>query len=274
MSIDNNKNDEDNSIWIMLRGLTREQRHWEGFPHYFRERMEHATIVLPDLPGSGIHYREKSPRRIGDMVEFVRADVAVHLFDRPVYLLGLSLGAMVALEWARRYPQECAGLVLMNTSVRGLNPFYHRLRPRAYGRLLRALVLSRHGVLREETVFDLTSQLNPDRDRIVANWVRYASELPVSRLNALRQIIAASRYRLPGQKPDVDMLVLRGMADQLVNPECSARLAARWQLPLHSHATAGHDLTLDDSAWVCDRIRQWLPGSLGDEDESDLSSAI
>ena len=90
----------------MLRGLTREQRHWEGFPHHFRDCMGDTTIVLPDLPGAGIHCRETSPSSIRQIVEFVRADIAVHLFDKPVYLLGLSLGSMVALEVAHRRPDD------------------------------------------------------------------------------------------------------------------------------------------------------------------------
>lgn len=249
----------------MLRGLTREQRHWEGFPHYFRERLGDNTIVLPDLPGSGIHYREKSPTRIREIVEFVRADVAVHLFDKPVYLLGLSMGAMVALEWARRYPAECAGGVLMNASVRGLNPFYQRLKPSAWGPLLRALSSIGSATGRESLLFDLTSNLNRERDATIENWVRYASELPGSRGNALRQLLAALRYKLPSQKPKSPLLVLRGMADRMVDPACSASLAQHWQLPLQSHPTAGHDLTLDDSDWVCQQIHDWLE-TLQDED--------
>jgi len=247
-----------NRIWIMLRGLTREQRHWEGFPYHLREHLGDNTIVLPDLPGSGIHHREKSPTRIREIVEFVRADIAVHLFDKPVHLLGLSLGGMVALEWARCYPQECAGAVLINTSLRGLNPFYQRLKPGSYLPLFRALLSMRQATNREQLLFDLTSNLNSERDTTVANWVRYASELPTTRLNALRQLLAASRYKLPAEKPQVPLLLLRSMADRLVDPACSARLAKHWDVPLQSHPTAGHDLTLDDSEWVCQQLHDWL----------------
>lgn len=267
-------NSKPDRIWIMLRGLTREQRHWEGFPHYFREYLGDTTIVLPDLPGSGIHYREKSPSRIRDIVEFVRADVAVHLFDKPVYLLGLSLGGMVALEWARLYPAECAGAVLMNSSVRGLSPFYQRLKPSAYGPLLRALLSMGTAAARESLLFDLTSNLNQDRDATINNWVRYASELPSSRSNALRQLLAALRYRLPADKPQAPLLLLRGMADRLVDPACSASLSRHWQLPLQSHPSAGHDLTLDDSEWVCQQIRDWLQVLQDEELANEIPGAV
>jgi pimeloyl-ACP methyl ester carboxylesterase len=249
----------------MLRGLTREQRHWEGFPHYFRERMGDVTLVLPDLPGSGIHHRETCPGNIRDMLEFVRADVAVHLFNRPVYLLGLSLGAMVALEWARGYPQECAGVVMMNTSLRGLNPFYQRLKPSAYAPLLRALLTSGSLSERESIIFSLTSNLRgEDRDEIIRHWSRYATELPVSRTNALRQLWAAARYRPPSTKPEVPLLILRGLADRLVDPLCSEHMARHWQLPMKTHDTAGHDLTLDAPEWVYQEIVEWLKNGDGD----------
>ena len=220
--------------------------------------MGDTTIVLPDLPGAGIHCRETSPTSIRQIVEFVRADIAVHLFDKPVYLLGLSLGSMVALEWARLYPKECAGAVLMNTSLRGVSPFYQRLRPENYLLIIKALLLSRSLPVRESSIFDLTSNMNTQRDTIVANWVRYANELTTTRANALRQLVAAFRYRISEQPPEVPLLLLRGMADKMVDPACSADLAERWQLPLQSHPQAGHDLTLDDGEWVCQRIQDWL----------------
>jgi hypothetical protein len=38
--------------------------------------------------------------------------------------------------------------------------------------------------------------------------------------------------------------------DVLVSPQCSATLAHRWQVELRIHPDAGHDLPLDDPAWV------------------------
>lgn len=264
----------DNSIWIMLRGLGREQRHWEGFPPYFSERMGGVTLVLPDLPGTGIHWRETSPMQIREMVEFVRADIGVHLFNRPMYILGLSLGAMVALEWARRYPRECAGVVLMNTSMRGLCPFYQRLRPGGYGLLLRALWPGKSLLERERLIFNLTSRLNQDPEKVVDNWVRYAGEQPVTRINVLRQLVAAMRYKIPHGRPEVPLLVLRGLADRMVDPRCSERLAQRWELPMQSHIRAGHDLTLDDADWVCGAIREWMKEMIDGEMEVFTPDAI
>lgn len=259
-------NKTDDMIWVLLRGLTREYRHWENFPQTLKSALPNATIILPDLPGSGIHHKEICPANIKDILEFIRADIGVHLFNKPMYILGLSMGAMITMEWLQRYPQECAGAVLMNTSLRGLSPFYQRLQPQSYWPLINNLFFTHSTRSRENTFFNLTCNLNPDRDKIINNWVLYAKENPVSRLNALRQLIAASRYKSHVNKPQVPMLLLSGLADRLVNPLCSQTLAKHWKMPLESHATAGHDLTLDDGEWVCQKIIDWL------EQQQDLNN--
>ncbi|PMZ18082.1 alpha/beta hydrolase, partial [Pseudomonas sp. FW306-02-F08-AA] len=38
---------------------------------------------------------------------------------------------------------------------------------------------------------------------------------------------------------------------------CSQALAAAWNLPLVMHPFAGHDLPLDDPAWVVAQVLQW-----------------
>ncbi|MGZ5183361.1 MAG: alpha/beta fold hydrolase, partial [Ramlibacter sp.] len=75
--------------------------------------------------------------------------------------------------------------------------------------------------------------------------------------NALRQLWAAARYRAPDRPPAVPLLLLASAGDRLVHPSCSARLADRWEVPLRLHPWAGHDLPLDDPAWVLDHVLSW-----------------
>jgi pimeloyl-ACP methyl ester carboxylesterase len=53
-------------------------------------------------------------------------------------------------------------------------------------------------------------------------------------------------------------LLLASEQDQLVNVQCSRTLARHWGCSLQLHPRAGHDLPLDDAAWVADQVRQWL----------------
>jgi len=56
---------------------------------------------------------------------------------------------------------------------------------------------------------------------------------------------------------------LNGARDRLVDARCSERLAQAWQVELHTHPDAGHDLPLDDGEWVARQVAQWTAGLPG-----------
>jgi pimeloyl-ACP methyl ester carboxylesterase len=248
--------------WLLLRGLTRERRHWEDFPEIFAGHFPHDRITFHDYAGNGARYREQSANSISAMVEDARA--VVNSRDQPVYIIGISLGSMVAIDWLTRYPAEVSAAVLVSTSLKGLSPFYQRLLPGNYPAIIRSLLYRRDYRRNELNNLNMvSSMLVHDAQRsheIIDHWVSYAKEYPVSAYNALRQLQAATRYRLDVRqaKPDVPMLVLRGMQDHMVSPKCSQRFAEHWQLPIRTHQEAGHDIPLDDPQWVCEKIRAWL----------------
>jgi hypothetical protein len=39
-------------------------------------------------------------------------------------------------------------------------------------------------------------------------------------------------------------------------------LASAWNIPALVHPTAGHDLTLDDAAWVVQAVQNWRVSAL------------
>ena len=171
----------------------------------------------------------------------------------------MSLGALIASEWAARYPQEIERCVLINTSLRGFNPFYQRLRPRNYPSLLR-MALFPSDRRWERTVLNMTStRRDPE---IVEHWMALRAEHRVSAANALRQLLAAGRYRAPLARPAAPLLLLSSTNDRLVNMACSRVIAEYWGAPLIEHPTAGHDLPLDDADWVIEQVRCWLTTGL------------
>ena len=56
--------------------------------------------------------------------------------------------------------------------------------------------------------------------------------------------------------------MLTSAADRLVDTRCSHDLARAWQCPIASHSWAGHDLPLDDAAWVARQVCDWLEAAL------------
>lgn len=243
--------------WVFLRGLARECRHWGGFPDAFGAELTDAEIHLLDLPGNGRLNALRSPASIGAMVGHCRMALRERGVVQPCGLLAMSLGAMVAAAWAARHPEEVARCVLINTSFGGITPFHRRLRPRNWGTLMGMVLPGASDAAREAAVLRLTSRLAGDREAVVRDWCAWRQEHPVSRANALRQLWAALRFRAPPAPPAVPMLVLAGSRDELVDPACSRALAQRWQADFAEHPAAGHDLPLDDPAWVARQVRAW-----------------
>jgi len=250
------------TTWVLLRGLSRESGHWGSFPRVFETVLEGAQggarLVMLDLPGNGCLHRETSPTQVPALVARCRDELAAQGVTGRVHLLAMSLGAMVAADWARRYPQEIAGAVLINTSLRPFSPFYRRLRPMNYLTLM-LLSLSRLGARqRESKVLAMTTRLLPDPDAVLDAWVALQQRHPVRVLNIVRQLIAAVRYRAGGGRPEVPMLLLCSQADGLVDWRCSQAISRAWGAPLRLHTKAGHDLPLDDGPWVARAVAEWL----------------
>lgn len=242
--------------WVLLRGLARDSRHWEGFPARLADALgPEATVIAPDLPGNGALRSRRSPVSVHAMVEAYRGSLG----GGRVHLLGLSLGAMVAIEWAHRHPQEVASLVLVNGSLRGISPPWQRLRPAAAWALAGTLRPGSTARQREQRIVGLCSNL-ADNEAAVANWTRYATEAPTSPANAARQLLAAMRFSAPPSRPVVPALVVASAADRLVSVECSIAIARRWNWPLLMHPTAGHEIALDDPTWLASQCARWQAG--------------
>lgn len=245
-------------VWIFLRGMTRETAHWGSFPDDFRQALPADQVISLDLPGNGQLHRAPSPVSIGAMVDFCRKELARRELEPPHFLLAVSLGAMVATEWAYQSPEEISGCVLINTSFMQFSPFYRRLRPRNYLPLLGLAFLSSTPAEKERVIMALTSAKFSSSDGVMAAWIEARLQRPVKAVNALRQLLAALRYRARRVAPATALLILCSEHDRLVNFECSMAIASNWKCALALHPSAGHDLPLDDPDWVIERVQRWL----------------
>jgi pimeloyl-ACP methyl ester carboxylesterase len=261
--------------WILLRGLARESAHWGAFVPLLQSTFPDAQITLLDLPGTGCFHQETSPNTIKAITDSVRSHALDNgVIQQPVTILALSLGAMVAWEWMRRYPDDICGAVLMNTSFADLSPFYQRLRWQSYKDFV-TLAMTRNLHKRESGILRLTSnRRNISRDGVYAAsqsgtgaaqrkqtiraWEKIQNERPIGLKNSFRQIIAAASYRPGDIKPEQPVLLLNGLGDRLVAPACSEAIHKKWNLELRRHPWAGHDLTLDHGEWVAMQLKDWL----------------
>lgn len=266
--------------WVLLRGLTREARHWGallGQPaqdgklaRQLARQLEQpggpaaaARVVALDLPGNGEFFKMLSPLSVRGMVDFAREQLRARGIGPPYELVAMSLGGMVATDWAQQYPNEVSRLVLINTSMRPYSRAMERLRPGNWLPFALALRAARwpsaaSQAYAERLIHQLTCKRIDTRDEDLAAWGRIRQSAPVSAANALRQLWAAALFCSAPTPPRCPALVLSSAADRLVDPQCSARVAAAWLAPHYRHPWAGHDLPHDDAGWVSERIAVWL----------------
>lgn len=241
---------------VLIRGLLRESRHWLHFPVLLSEKLQRPVFAL-DLPGCGALYQEKSAVSVPALRKQLQQQWAQgypQYQGQAVHLVAISMGGMLALDWALTAPEQVKSVVLINSSSAGLNPFWQRLLPGNYLKVLLCLLAG--PIQREELIWQMTvnSPVQPD---VLKQWQQWAIENPVSRINALRQLWAASRFQVT-QQPACPVCVVSGLADQLVSPRCSQALANQLNAALLTHADAGHDLPLEAGHWLADVIGQNL----------------
>jgi len=244
--------------WVLLRGLTREARHWGELPQRLVEVPGVEQVMALDLPGNGEFFAQDSPRSVRAMVGFARWQLRAQGLQPPYNLLAMSLGGMVATAWAQQYPHEVSRLVLINTSMRPFSGLSARLRPDNWLQLLLLAARWQDIGYAERVIHQLTCQQRAWRDQDLAAWARIRRSAPVSAANAWRQLWAAARFCSATAPPPCPTLVLSSARDQLVHPQCSARLAQAWQAEHQQHPWAGHDLPHDDAGWLCQRLAGWL----------------
>jgi pimeloyl-ACP methyl ester carboxylesterase len=241
--------------WILLRGLSRETGHWGNFLPLFQQAFPNDAVLPIDFPGNGSLHQFQSPTSVPAMVEQCRKQLSEARALPPYGVVALSMGAMVSVAWTHAYPTEISHQVLINTSLRPMNPFYQRLRPHNYPGLLRLLVSAADDRQWEQAIWRMTSRLSPPET--IEGWVRLRRQHPVRALNALRQLWAASRFTAPLVAASAPTLLLASSQDALVSVACSRAIAHQWHWPLAEHLKAGHDLPLDDARWVIDQVLSW-----------------
>jgi len=242
---------------VLLRGLVREQRHWGEFKQQLQRRYPERAVLSFDVPGNGQLYHLSSAWQIAKLRQSLRVQLRLCQVEiKQLDLLAISMGGMLALDWARAYPEEVRSLTLLNPSNAAFSPFYQRLNYRNYFKLLGCLFASTRAS-RERRIMQLSSSFPERHQTVLANWIGWAEQCPVSVANAFKQLVAAATFKLE-QAPSVPLLLLASRRDQLVSVRCSQAMAQAWGCGLKVHPRAGHDLALDAPNWTCQQIARWF----------------
>jgi pimeloyl-ACP methyl ester carboxylesterase len=198
---------------VLLHGAGDSAGTWSSIVKTFTPRYR---VVIPDLAGHGMSAPAEGPISVGQVLEGLEAVMAQGPQD-PAIIVGNSLGAWVAMLYARAHPDRVARLVLVNGgALVGDRPDLS-LVPKS----------------REEAAALMTELRDASADPIpgfvLDNVVREAQSGPISRL--VQTAGEMSEYVLDGKLHEVKAPadLLWGESDKLFSIAYARRMMA--QLP-------------------------------------------
>lgn len=255
-----NKTDKTEPLWLFLRGLGRDKRHWQPFFNIFKQTVGEHNIISVDLPGNGDYYSLTSPTKAGDYLSHVRKKLHQYKTqhkvsnDRPIHLVAISFGGMIAMQWLKQHPEELSKVWLINTSMKPWSKMTQRLKLVAWPKVISGLFQS--PAKREISIRQLTTQYYKSNNELLQQWQAWAKEKPVKASNIIRQIYTASRFKATNlPKASIDKItVIVSAKDELVHPDCSRQIAHNLGANITTHPSAGHDLPLDEPEWLREEL--------------------
>ncbi len=242
--------------WILVRGLSRQTKHWGSFPERLADETGGKVFKL-ELPGVGIKNDIPAKTSIRENVDHLREELqklkAENQGDWGI--VAVSLGGMIAMEWCAVYPEDFKHMIVLNSSAGNLSSPFKRLQPEAI-KTIAGLFFKSDLEHRERKVLELTTNIADINDDLVKEWSNINRERPITRQSFLRQLFAAAKFRVP-DRVGPKALVVISKADKLCNPSCPMKLADH--LGAHSvfHDTAGHDIALDAPDWLAKEIKNF-----------------
>jgi len=102
---------------VLLHGWPQTGRTWRKILPDLAGRY---TVVVPDTRGSGASERPESGYRKVDQAQDMREVLAALGLAGPSIVVGHDIGAMTALAWAAKFPDDVAGLAVLDVSFPGL----------------------------------------------------------------------------------------------------------------------------------------------------------
>ncbi len=240
--------------WVLIRGIVSEEFHWGDFVPLMKKHFKKDLVVTADIIGNGKSFKKTTPLSVAQNIQGLRLQAPG---KKPKILVGFSLGGMLALEWAHAYPEEVAGVVLINTSLND-SKFYHRFQWAAWLQLFKASQ-PKNSAIKEELILSLITDLpNKKIQTLAKEWQARSARYPVRLENLFRQLWLASQISQRQKPPTMPLLILLSEKDKIVHPSCSRKMAAKWKLPMKTHPRAGHDIALEDPQWVLRQLDRWL----------------
>jgi pimeloyl-ACP methyl ester carboxylesterase len=262
-------------VVVGVHGLGGSHLNWAAVAPHLITR---SRLVAVDLIGHGHTPTAGRWPDVDGHVGLLTA-FAAEVSDRPVILMGNSLGGLVAALCASTAPDRVAGLILIDPALP--TDRVGMVRPRVLSNFVlcsvpgvgeRYLTVRRNRTTAEQTVRRVLNATCVDPARVASDVVdaHVALTRAVDRQAADRAYLASARslswvMARPGSTVarldalDLPVLLLHGSRDLLIPLAAARRMAAgrpNWHLEVARDI--GHAPMLESPVWTAHRIGDWL----------------
>jgi pimeloyl-ACP methyl ester carboxylesterase len=245
----------------LVIGLTKESRHWSPeFLEALKTKLNPNSIQVVDLPGSGKFHHQPSPAKMEKIVNEARAQLKFNPGHQRM-VIAMSLGGMSAWSWSSQHPEDFTHMVMINSSLGSLSPFWKRVQPKAIFKFFQ-IASTKKGLKKEKHILDLCSNNKKNADGIHHAWAKIGEEANMSLANTIRQLIAGMRFK-PEAAPKIPLLVIAAKHDRLAHFSCSEAIAdhASAKLVLADDPEIGHAFHVDAPVMLAETIQSWITES-------------
>ena len=239
---------------LMIRGLGRGTEHWGKFPNLIEQKLNHQTYTM-DVPGMDSKTK-KAPISILEITDQMRQEWKKLDQSQPWSIIAISLGGMIALDWAARYPDDFAKVITINTSSRDQSGIFERLSPFALKTFFN-VAREKNPYRREKQILNLVFTTTKPTEELINLWVAATAKTNFKVKTVIKQLWAASHFKLP-KKINSPLLVLAGKGDKLASYTCSEKIAKHFGADFKLHESSGHDIPIDAPDWLIQEIGSFL----------------
>lgn len=107
----------------------------------------------------------------------------------------------------------------------------------------------------EFRILKVTSNKYKQNLKYLIQFVKFSTFYPLTRLNFIKQLLLVNKIKIK-RIPASKLNIIISEKIQLVNPKCSLAVTKVFGGNQWIHRAAGHDLPLDESAWLSQLLKK------------------